>query len=127
MKRPEQEAQIALIAWANLAACTIPELAMLYHIPNGGKRTKVDAARLKQMGVKPGVPDLCLPIPRNGCSGLWIEMKAGKGKPTDSQHWWLSRLSEYGHAVAVCTGWEEARAVILSYLSRQAQPLGSVQ
>lgn len=28
------------------------------HIPNGGSRNKIEAARLKAQGVKPGVPDL---------------------------------------------------------------------
>ena len=34
------------------------------------------------MGVKAGVPDLCLPVPMNGYAGLYIEMKYGSNKPT---------------------------------------------
>ena len=38
-----------------------PELALLFHIPNGGTRDAVEGKHLKQQGVKQGVPDLCLP------------------------------------------------------------------
>ncbi len=37
-----------------------PELALLYHIPNGGTRDAIEGRHLKQQGVKRGVPDLCL-------------------------------------------------------------------
>lgn len=30
------------------------------HVPNGGKRGKTEAARLKGLGVKPGVPDVLI-------------------------------------------------------------------
>ena len=41
-----------------------PELALLYHIPNGGTRDAIEGRHLKQQGVKRGVPDLCLPVAR---------------------------------------------------------------
>lgn len=33
---------------------------LLFHIPNGGYRGKIEASRLKSTGVVPGIPDLCL-------------------------------------------------------------------
>lgn len=33
---------------------------LLFHVPNGGFRTKVEAARFKAMGLLAGVPDLLL-------------------------------------------------------------------
>lgn len=48
-----------------------PELALLHHIPNGGTRDAVEAKHLKQQGVKSGVPDLCLPVPRGQYHGLY--------------------------------------------------------
>ena len=70
--------QAALISWAEAYERIYPELALLYHIPNGGKRDRIVAAKLKAQGVKPGVPDLCLPVPRGKYHGLYIEMKDGK-------------------------------------------------
>ena len=113
----EEEEQITLFRWAEwMAQVRWPELAMMYHVPNGGKRDAREAARFKAMGVKPGVPDLCIPVPRGGYAGLYIEMKYGKNKPTDNQKKWISRLREYGHKVEVCYSGIEATEVIEEYM-----------
>ena len=78
----EEQEQVALFKWAKLQENVYPALRLLYHIPNGGKRDKVTAARLKAAGVKAGVPDICLPVPAGGCNGLYIEMKYGNSKPS---------------------------------------------
>lgn len=62
----ESQEQIALFQWANLAVGTMPDLCMLYHIPNGGLRTKATAARLKKEGVKAGYPDIGLDVAWRG-------------------------------------------------------------
>ena len=41
----EAEEQIALFEWARLQTGRFPELALLYHVPNGGSRNKIEAAR----------------------------------------------------------------------------------
>lgn len=113
----ESEEQIALFQWAALQHGRYPELAMLHHIPNGGKRSMSEAVRFRAEGVKAGVPDLCLPVPRKGCHGLYIELKRRKGSRTsDEQLSWLQQLSRQGYQVAVCYGWEEAKGVIEGYL-----------
>ena len=43
---------------------------------------------MKRQGVKAGVPDICLPVARNGYHGLYIELKAGKNKATKNQEKW---------------------------------------
>ena len=58
---------------------------------------KVQTAILKTMGVKKGVPDLCLPVPRGTCHGLYIEMKALDGKPEADQLWWEEQLKHNGY------------------------------
>ena len=89
---------------------------MIYHIPNGGSRNQLEAANLKRQGVKAGVPDLCLPVPKEGYHGLYIEMKYGKNKPTDNQEEWLESLRQYGYKTAVCYGADEARETIKQYI-----------
>ena len=68
--------QEAIIEWCAWNMQQYPELELLYHVPNGGKRDKATAAVLKRQGVKAGVPDLVLPVARCGYHGLYIELKA---------------------------------------------------
>ncbi len=112
----EEAEQAALIQWAAYQASQWPELAFLFHIPNGGLRNKATAARLKAAGVKSGVPDLFLPVTRGQYAGLFIEMKYGSNKPTPDQQRYLDMLQREGYAVAVCYGCEEAIETIMAYL-----------
>lgn len=50
----ESDEQICLFEWAEVMKGQIPELRLLFHIPNGGYRNKVTAARMKAEGVKAG-------------------------------------------------------------------------
>lgn len=76
-------------------------------------------ARLKAAGVRPGVPDVCLPVPRGEYHGLYIELKVGRNKPTEHQKAWLSHLAEAGYCALVCYGWEAAKESIEAYLSHR--------
>lgn len=113
----EAQEQRFLFQWAGLAEQQYPELKLLHHIPNGGKRDARTAANLKKEGVKAGVPDMCLPVARGQYHGLYIELKTKKGKVQKNQKEWLSALNKEGYATKVCYGWLEAREVIESYLS----------
>ena len=119
----EHAEQAALFRWAALASRAHPELRLLYAIPNGGARSKATAGRLKAEGVRAGVPDVCLPVPRNGLGALYIELKRPGGVPgrakgalRPAQREWLAALQDAGNAVAVAYGWEQARGVIERYL-----------
>lgn len=113
----EDQEQIWLFEWATLAQGKYPELALMHHIPNGGSRHKAEAVKLKRMGVKRGVPDISLPVPKGGCNGLYIELKRTKGGAvTKEQTAWMDALTQHGYMVALCKGWEQARDVIEQYL-----------
>ena len=75
-----------------------------------------NAKHLKQQGVKSGVPDLCLPVPRGQYHGLYIEMKTESGHTSDEQEWWGERLQAQGYVWRVCHGWQAAVAVLEWYL-----------
>jgi len=119
----EHAEQAALFRWAALASRVHPELRLLFAVPNGGARNKRTAGMLKAEGVRAGVPDVCLPVPRNGLGALYIELKRpgvpgrAKGALRPAQREWLAALQEAGNCVAVAYGWEQARGVIERYLS----------
>ena len=112
----ESEEQRSLFDWATIAARKYPALNLLFHIQNEGKRSQWTGARMRSEGLKSGVPDLCLPVARSGYHGLYIELKAGKNKPTANQLAWLEALEAQGYKTAVCYGWEAAKNVIEAYL-----------
>ena len=111
----EHDHQRLTVAWFR---DRYPHLAgVFFAFPNGGKRDKVTAARLKAEGVLPGVPDLLLAVPRGDKAGLWVEMKdLKKGTVKPEQKTMHANLIEQGYAVAVARGYEAAKAVILNYL-----------
>ncbi|RSF08820.1 VRR-NUC domain-containing protein [Achromobacter aegrifaciens] len=113
----EDTIQAQVIRWATLQAGVYPELERLFHVPNGGQRHAAVAAKLKGQGVKAGVPDLCLPVPRFGCPGLWIEMKTADGRVSTTQKDWIGYLKGAGYRVEVCRSFDEARAALLDYLN----------
>ena len=88
----------------------------MYHVPNEGKRSRATGARMKQAGLRSGVPDVCLPTAHGGYIGLYIEMKVKPNKPTENQKAWLRALREAGHCVAVCYDWKAARNLIEEYI-----------
>ena len=114
-RRSEADEQAILFQWA----AYFPELEYMFAVPNGGSRHPAEAANLKRQGVKAGVPDVCLPLPRGKYHGLYIEMKVGRNKPTDKQNEWLAHLKSVGYETAVCYGFEEARDTILAYLKER--------
>lgn len=112
----------ALIQWSDF----VPEIrGRLTHIPNGGKRGRVEAARLKGMGVRAGYPDFLLDLARGGYHGLRIELKAKRPNDapvTASQLEWLERLSSAGYACMVARGSMEAQRGIELYLRGNFPP-----
>jgi hypothetical protein len=117
----EAQHQTALFNWVWLVRNKYPELALLYHVPNGGSRNKIEAANLKRQGVKPGVPDLCLPVPRGQYHGLYIELKTEKGRTSTAQDWWIRELNAQGYFTEVCHGWESAVRVIEWYMNLKGE------
>jgi hypothetical protein len=115
----EAQHQAAVIKWSMQPGVrsAYPELKLLHHIPNGGNRDPIEAKHLKQQGVKPGVPDLHLPVPRGKYHSIYIEMKTEEGTTSADQDWWIEELSAQGNCCEICHGWQSAVRVIEWYLS----------
>lgn len=119
MRHLESALQIQLFHWANMMRQSLPELQLMFHIPNGGARTKIEGARLKREGVKAGVPDIFLPVARGKYHGLFIELKTGKGKPSKSQAEWVLSLTDQGYGAMVINSFDDARKIITWYLEQE--------
>jgi hypothetical protein len=112
----EHDNQVTVFEFALLHERKWPELALMFAIPNGGKRTPAQAGMFRAEGVKSGVPDICLPIARGKFSSLFIEMKDGDKRPTVNQTAWLERLDRFGNCAVVCQSADEAIKVLEWYL-----------
>lgn len=116
-KNTEHVHQRSLFTWAEWECNRLPELKLMFAVPNGGYVMDPRVvAKLKSEGLKPGVPDIVLPVPRGRFHGLFIEMKRGHNKPSDKQEWWLKALEQQGYRCLVCYSWGEAQRMILDYL-----------
>lgn len=115
-REPEHDEQVALIEMVELYRSSVPELWMLFAVPNGGKRGRGTGGKLKAEGAQRGVQDLLLPVRRGGLPGLAIEMKADGGRLSQDQIEWRDLMRWQGWRVEVCYTWQEAWAVICEYL-----------
>ena len=115
----EASEQETIFRWAELNKGKYPELELMFHIPNGGSRNKLEAANLKRQGVKAGVPDICLPVPKGKYHGLYIELKHGKNKLSVIQAEWLRWLNDEGYLALCIQGWQDAVKAIEDYLKEE--------
>ena len=121
-RNEEHRIQAALFEWAKYASAQHPGLKLMFAIPNGGARDAITGAMLKHEGVKPGVPDIFLPMPMGSFHGLFIELKTVKGRPSIQQSEWLTNLSNQGYAATLCRGLHEAIDTISRYVAGQLSP-----
>lgn len=112
----EHQEQAALMRVCRLHENKYPGLELIHAIPNGGQRHIAVARKLKAEGVKAGVPDIFLPVPRGNAHGLYIELKAKGGRVSDAQRNMLAALSSQGYACIVAYGWENAWGEVKSYM-----------
>lgn len=112
----EDDHQATVVAWSRLNERKFPALRWLFHVPNGGKRDAREAARLQTQGVIAGVADLFLPYPSREYHGLFIELKAEGGKPTDRQREFLASMTSRGYCAQVAVGSKAAIEMIEWYL-----------
>ncbi|MBA0182695.1 VRR-NUC domain-containing protein [Pectobacterium versatile] len=113
----ELEEQAALIGWADKTVIDGIKIGdYLLHIPNEGKRGPKAARDAKRLGVRAGVPDLFLALPRGEYAGLWIEMKAKGGKLSAQQEVWLKRLEDAGYRAVCCFGFEQTVSEIKRFI-----------
>ena len=83
----------------------------IYHTPNGEKRSKPVALKLKNMGTMRGIWDLYV---REW--NLWVEMKDDNNDLTKEQEEWRDYCSKFGDRFIVGYSFEDAKEKIQKYI-----------
>jgi len=113
----EHEIQSAIVDWSKLKKHNnLTVFDYLIKIPNEAKRSYALAARLKKEGLKAGVSDLFLALPSNGYFGLWLEIKAKRGRVTEAQAKFIDKMVCVGYVGKVAYSAEQAINMIDDYL-----------
>lgn len=111
----------------------LPELALMHAIPNGGYRRGSEASKLRAEGVKAGVLDTFLPVPKpftypdqyglqsSTYAGLYVEFKEPKrrnhkdGGLSEAQIEFMDKVREQGYCARVAYTWYEAANLVMLY------------
>lgn len=117
-RHPEHQLQVSCYRWFNLQ---YPEFrGLLFAVPNGGGRSRIEAALLKAEGVVAGVADMLLLVPSKGYAGLCIEFKAATktARQSEAQKEWERLINKHGaYKYTVVRTFEEFRTLMYNYLA----------
>ena len=103
----EEAIHRACVAWAQVATQQYPLLRWLVHVPNGGKRPRGEAGKLRAMGTRKGVPDLLIPRRSGRFPGLALELKSSAGRLTPEQEAWLDAFHSDGWLTGIVRSLDE--------------------
>ena len=110
----ERQENFALMNWVN-HQYEIREVFL--HIANEYKGNAIGGKIRQRIGVKPGVSDYFLPIPKGNYHGLWIELKRKKNAICSvNQKVWIEKMQNLGYAAYFCYGADEAIKCIKTYM-----------
>lgn len=113
----EHQEQVIIFEWAKLHEGRYPELQWLFAVPNGGHRNKIVAAKLKREGVRAGISDIILLVPRRGFHGLCLELKRSSvRKATKKQIEFCEFVTDQKYLWKLCSGANEAIELLEWYL-----------
>ena len=94
---------------------TLPD-KLLFAVPNGGSRHKIEAANMKRQGTKRGVADVICQIPKKGYASLCMEFKTMKGEQSDEQKEYQRQVESAGSKYVVVRSVEQAIKELTWYL-----------
>lgn len=96
-----------VVTWRDANRVLWPELGLLIHVPNEGRRSLQAGLSLKKAGLVPGVADFLL-LTRL----LAIEMKSETGRVSDAQKAFAELFTRFGGQYVVCRSAVECVAII---------------
>ena len=117
-KRNNEEAEIQseFFNQVDLFFPFIPE-KLLFSVPNGGSRHKIEAINLKRQGVKAGVADVLLLIPKKGFASLCMEFKTKTGKQSQHQKDFQKQAEMCGSKYVIVRSVKQAIDEMKKYLN----------
>jgi hypothetical protein len=99
----------AALKWLRLVC---PD-CLIWHTPNGGKRSKETARLMRDLGTMPGVFDLTLVAPDG--RHFYLEAKSEEGRLSESQKWFKQELIKRGIPYVVFSCFEHIEAFLRQY------------
>lgn len=119
--KPQTESQIQkdCVAWFRHRYESIEPL--FFSVANGGARNAWTAKIMKDEGVRAGVSDLILLIPRHGFAALLVEMKTSDGKQSDSQKTFEKLATQYRYKYVVVRDLTTFQQLMLWYIEDKAE------
>lgn len=84
---------------------------LIFHVPNGGKRSKIEATQLKASGVVAGIPDLLI-LNDGKVYGLELKRDDGKWRVSDDQIKIHAAWKNNNIPVFLCDDYDEAISII---------------
>ena len=130
----ESQIQIAFFDWCRLWAQRpgYSDLAWIFHVPNGGARSKATAGRMKAEGVTPGIADV-LWLRQRGADPVYgpcylaIEFKARTGGQTQAQRQFEAWVKEKCGVYIVCRSAGEAALAVCEWANWHGDILADAQ
>lgn len=115
----EEDIHLACADWVFAHEPRYPALQWLMHVPNGGRRSRGEAGKLRAMGVRKGVSDWILPFPSPSgrYAGLAIELKSHNGTVSDEQQDFLDDSEAAGWLTAVVRSSDEFVEVVMRWIN----------
>lgn len=89
----EDDFMRAVLSDLSVMSISHPDLRWVYHVANENSH--------RRPGVKAGVPDLVLPIPRGKFHSLYVELKILGGRLSSTQRAYIDFLKDNGNMVCV--------------------------
>lgn len=124
----EENIHLECAAWVFAHEARFPILRWLMHVPNGGKRSRGEAGKMRAMGVRAGVADFIHPMssPRSRYSGLAVELKSAQGRTSTEQDEFLQAADAAGWLTGVARSLDEFVVIVESWLLDRPLPLEDI-
>jgi len=116
-RRPEDSIQRAVCQHLRMRGA---RGLLWWHVPNGGKRSRVEAAILKGLGVRAGVSDI---IAVHEGKAFALELKADGGRPTEAQLQFIDDFRAAGGNAVVAEGLDQALRVLETWKLLRARAM----
>lgn len=117
MRHAESQIQQNCVKWFRLQYADLALL--LFAVPNGGARNRIEAGIMKGEGVTAGVADMLFLLPNEYHHALCIEFKTPKGKQQDSQKRFQRKVEAFGYRYEIVRSLEEFIELMRNYLAQR--------